>query len=443
MKHRKKGRRIYTYRARNRRVFSRNHPMRSAFGTAVLLILLGVCGITGYNIVGPVMERMQLEAETPTTTPDPYFETEHPVQTTEASPAETDVTAPVTTVTASEATTTVTTTTTQPAKYGEGATVAYLVSPDALSNRETLEAAARKISADGYTSMILPLKLKGGMLTFASENPRAKECGACNDGMLKLRQMYNLAKRCGLTCIGQLSTLEDHVYPNVYMEGSYTFQNGATRWLDNKPEQGGKPWLNPFDDASGNYLSELAAEIEKAGFKGVICTDTVFPHFFNSDAELLGNRIQDAVQRKQALSSVLNRISAAASGASCYVTLEGLAAGTEEAFDSEQLLMRPVVVEMDPAAYTQPFSVGEQRYDPAALAEDDRLAMLAAAAKQAIGNHDLIPCISAGGKTAAELDHIICTFIDAGYQTVYVTGETGQAEPAEDGTTESESADSN
>ena len=62
--------------------------MRSAFGTAVLLILLGVCGITGYNIVGPVMERMQLEAETPTTTPDPYFETEHPVQTTEASPAE-------------------------------------------------------------------------------------------------------------------------------------------------------------------------------------------------------------------------------------------------------------------------------------------------------------------------------------------------------------------
>ena len=68
--------------------------------------------------------------------------------------------------------------------------------------------------------------------------------------------------------------------------------------------------------------------------------------------------------------------------------------------------------------------------------------MLAAAARQAIGNHDLIPCITAGGKSAAELDRMICTFIDAGYQTVYVTGGTGQADPAEDSASESDSADS-
>ena len=47
--------------------------MRSAFGTAVLLALLAFCVIVGYNVIGPIVTRVNLEAEHPTTTPDPYF----------------------------------------------------------------------------------------------------------------------------------------------------------------------------------------------------------------------------------------------------------------------------------------------------------------------------------------------------------------------------------
>ena len=156
-------------------------------------------------------------------------------------------------------------------------------------------------------------------------------------------------------------------YPNVYMEGSYTFQNGATRWLDNKPESGGKPWLNPFDPASGSYLADLAAEIERSGFQHILCTDAVFPHFFRSDAELLGNRIQDNEQRKKALAFVLNQISAAAPSAGSYISLSELVLGHEEAFVPELLDAKQVYVRLDPQDLPQAFTLGGQNYDPASL----------------------------------------------------------------------------
>ncbi|MBR4199736.1 MAG: hypothetical protein IKQ91_00485, partial [Oscillospiraceae bacterium] len=61
MKHRKKGRKIYTYHAKNRRIFSSYHPVRSAVTTVLTLIVIGVLGFVGYNIVGPVVTRLQQE----------------------------------------------------------------------------------------------------------------------------------------------------------------------------------------------------------------------------------------------------------------------------------------------------------------------------------------------------------------------------------------------
>ena len=73
MKRKMKGRKIYTYRARNRRVFSDYHPLRSAIGTVLTLILVVVIGFVGYNVVGPIVTRLQMEKLNPTATADPYF----------------------------------------------------------------------------------------------------------------------------------------------------------------------------------------------------------------------------------------------------------------------------------------------------------------------------------------------------------------------------------
>ena len=287
--------------------------------------------------------------------------------------------------------------------------------------------------------MILPLKIKGGMLQFASANDRAKTSGASNDRMLTLREITNAASRYHLNCAALFSTLEDHVYPNVYMDGSFTF-NGSTRWLDNKPEKDGKPWLNPFDLASGTYLASLAAEIEQSGFTHILCTDAVFPHFFRSDAELLGNRIQDPEQRKKALASVLNQITEAAHSAGSYISLSELVLGNEEAFVPDQLNMKQVFVRIDTLDLPQAFTLNGQHFDPAPLAESDKLLLLASAAQQAIGDRQLIPVISVRGKSEAEVNAMIETLCGAGYKTVCADPGTAEAEtetePAESSDTE-------
>ena len=428
MKHRKKGRRIYTYRARNRRVFSRNHPMRSAFGTAVLLALLSVCVIVGYNVIGPIVTRVNLEKTDPTTIPDPYFSDSSEIAPENTAPVTVLRTTAVTTVT-TEPETTVVTTTTEPLqnRFPEGADAAYMLPESALQDLAALDRCAADAYKQGYTSVILPLKLKGGMLQYASSNDRAKTCGASNDRMLTLREITNAASRYHLNCAAMFSTLEDHVYPNVYMDGAYTF-NGSTRWLDNKPEKDGKPWLNPFDPASGTYLAALAAEIEQSGFTHILCTDTVFPSFFRSDAELLGNRIQDSEQRKSALASVLNQITEAAHSAGSYLSLSELVLGHEEAFVPDQLNMKQVYVRIDPLDLPQAFTLNGQHFDPAPLADTDKLLLLASAAQQAVGNRQLIPVISIRGKSDAEVDAMIEALCGAGYKTVCADPGTAEAE---------------
>lgn len=419
MKHKKRGRKIYTYQARNRRVFSDYHPLRSAIGTALTLVIVAALGFVGYNVIGPIVTRLHEEEISPTATAEPYF-TEEPQTSTEpeqAAAAQTTVTQAVTTMT--EIQTTVTTTTeAYVGKYGADLDVAYMADAESLQNLDTVEAAAKSCREKGYTSMILPLKLDTGMLQYASSVDKAIACGASNDSQLTLREIVNAAKRYDVQCIAEIYTLEDHIFPNYFMEGSYVFTDGTTRWLDDNPDEGGKPWLNPFDAASGDYLAGIAAEIQKSGFTQIICKGTIFPSFYHSDAELLGGHIEDPERRREALMSVLNRISDVAPTAGLYADLYGISQNTEEAFQPSALHMSSVYINIDPAAFTDAYTVGEQRFDPGSLAFREKIEMLAESARIASGSHVVIPCLCVKDLSQTEIDTAVSVLSENGFKTI-------------------------
>lgn len=429
MKHKKKGRKIYTYHARNRRIFSPYHPMRSAIGTAVTLVLVAVLGFVGYNIVGPIVTRVNMEAESPTATPEPYFEETVSAQTTVSAPeipADTTAAASSAETTVTTVTTVVTTTeTTVSARFASDMTIAYLASAETLTDLDTVEETAEKLAKQGYNAMILPLKLDTGMLQYASVSEKALGSGAANGNLLTLREIQNAAHRYGVSCIAQFSTLSDHVYPNADMNASYSFQGngGTTRWLDNKPDEGGKPWLDPFSDAAKAYLADLAKEIQESGFSQILCTDTVFPHFYNSDADLLGSRIQDNKQRKNALTSVLNEIAQAAPNAACAVDLRDIIDGTAEAFAPDALNMQHACIRIAPDAFEGGFTVGERRFDPSTLSFSDKIPLLAKAAQAAAGSMSVTPCFVLPDMTDSELETAVQALYDAGFRSVYFAAE--------------------
>ena len=435
MKHKKRGRKIYTYQARNRRVFSDYHPIRSAVGSVVFLIVAVVIGFVGYNVIGPIVTRIHQEEISPTATAEPYF-TEAPLQTAPSSETTTVLSAVTTAEQTAETTVTVTTEP-LPSRFAADLDVAYLVSADSLKSLDAVEAAAKSCRENGYTSMILPLKLDTGMLQYASSVDKAVVCGASNDSMLTLREIVNAAKRYDVKCIAEIYTLEDHVFPNYFMEGSYVFKDGTTRWLDNNPDEGGKPWLNPFDAASGDYLAGIAAEIQKSGFTQIICKGTVFPNFFHSDAELLGGRIEDKIQRNDALAAVLNRISDVAPTAGLYADLGLLAVDGEESFLPDQLRMSNFYINIVPADFTEAFTVNAQRFEPGALAFREKIEMLAEAARTASGAHVVIPCLDTSGMTENQIDEAVDVLNENGFKTICMH-RSPAAETDEPGETDEE-----
>lgn len=420
LKKKKKGRKLFTYHARNRRVFSPYHPMRTAVGTVLTLAAVVVLGFVGYNIVGPVVTRMSAEAESPTTTPEPYvFETEPAVTEVTVLTASTEM---LTTTSEMTVTTVETTSSAQPlqTRFPEGITVAAFAPEDALRDLTQLDAAAEQMAKDGYTAMILPMKATGGQLGFYSENEQARTCGATNADLLTVREIRNAAGRWNLQCVGMFSTLEDHIYPSYFMDGSYTFKDGTTRWLDGRESEGGKPWLNPFSQAAREYLAALAEELHDGGFSQILCTNTVFPHFYQSDIEYLGAQVADPNRRTEALTGVLNAMADQAPETCIYTDLWDVISGKDEAFQA-QALRTAACVRIDFKQFEQPFTAAGERFDPSSLAYADRVTMLLQAADDAVGNLSLYPCIVTGDLTEDELDTAIEAAAAAGYDMVFVT----------------------
>ncbi len=432
MAHKKKGRRVYTYRSKNHRVFSQYHPMRSAVGSVLTLLAAAFLGLVGYNIIGPIVTRMEAEKVSPTTTPDPYFET--PQQTEliaeQTVPVLTAVTTSLTTMTE---TTVMTTTTTEPLplRFPAGVNVSCALPESALTDLSALDRAVEAAAKEGFTGILLPLKQTGGKLLYASANEKAQTCGASAENALTLREISNAASRSKLTCSAVFSTLNDHVYPGYFTDGSYTFPDGTTRWLDDKESEGGKAWLNPFAEGARIYLSALAGEMQSAGFERIICTDVVFPHFYNSDLEILGAQVADPARRSGAIVQVMNDIAAAAPSACCKYDLSEIVNGKSEGFDPQALQTAFVCFQINLHAFTQPFYANNERYDPTSLSESDRIGMIAQVAKKLAGNMQMIPLIDRTDLEDDQLDLVVKAFADAGASAVYVMETQASGETAE------------
>ena len=80
--------------------------------------------------------------------------------------------------------------------------------------------------------------------------------------------------------------------------------------------------------------------------------------------------------------------------------------------------MSSVYINIDPAAFTEAFTIGEQRFDPGALAFREKIELLAEAARIASGSHVVIPCLCVKDMTAAEIDTAVEVLSENGFKTI-------------------------
>lgn len=420
-RHRKKGRKLFTGRDRNRRIFSRYHPMRSALGGVLTVVLLALLGLVGYNIIGPLVTRLSSEAKAPTKTDQPFFEQEsEPIKT---APTETTAAASQT----QTVTTTVSAATAEPqatehtSRFGEQVTLAYCITPETVSDLKLLDTAAEQYAARGYSALVLPMKLSGGALLYASAVPEAAACGASADDAPAPDAVTAVLSRHGLAAVAQMDLLGDNLFPAAFSDGAFLIAENQKRWLDRAEADGGKPWISPYSSHSASYLSALASELVSAGFRTVLCQNLQFPHFYSSDESLLGRQVTDKKRRTEGLTGLMNSIAEQVPEAVLTVSLDEVLRDKAEVFDPEKLTDQPVCMTIDFSKFKSAFMYQNKRYALGKLSEAEKTVELLGLSRQAVGERKLIPCFVRGSLSDEQLDTVLTTAFTAGYDEIYVT----------------------
>ncbi len=403
---RKKGRKIYTYRVKSRRVFSRYSPLRSALAGVLSVVILAVLGVVGYSVIGPIVIRTEQEKQNPTTVPEPFVEMSSTTTTT---------TTATTLITPQETTTTTTTT---PAAV-ENPLVLQLAD-EVMHSPETLTQALADAKNAGYDGVVMPMKQYGGLLYYASMIEGTDYCKAVQSE-LTAEEIVTMAEDAGLIPMAEIVTIADYTYPLYSFESGYFFENSDDRWLDDKESEGGKPWLSPFAQASRDYLCAVAGELYSAGFARVLCADTEYPDFYESDLKYIGKDVSDPERRADGLAGVLNDLDACASGCAYAFDLYTALNKDEEAIRSDALAIKNAVITFDYHMFSTPFYLGNDKYDPRGLSVAEHTTLLLKVADAIAEDMEYLPCVSTHGLSDAEVIEAVEAFRAAGFDTVFVS----------------------
>ncbi len=259
----------------------------------------------------------------------------------------------------------------------------------------------RLSSIGNYKSVVLPLKVSGGKVYYNSSVNTAHYSGA----VVSDTDIDSIVKVCaekGIAPVAEISTIADNIYPVTYKKSAYQFDDGVTgEWLDNKPENGGKPWLSPFSDQAKNYLSEIVSEISSAGIKKIICTDTAFPSFREKDLGYIGELVQSE-NRYKGLTDLINLLDQKAGEYNgkvmLYVSASDVLNSSAEVFRPEEFGSMPAVIGINPDDFS-----GQSAAD----------VMKKVSGKS--GSMKLVPCIISEGMSESDISSAVSGLEKAGY----------------------------
>lgn len=216
----------------------------------------------------------------------------------------------------------------------------YVLPADAAVSSASLNSALAAAKESGCGVAVVTLKVNSGDLLYKSDIPVVKDSEIIK-GSLSAAQICGIITSAGLTPAARISTLMDSEYPKF--AGGYMIVGGGA-WLDDYPDHGGKRWLSPFDKAALDYIGKMCGELSEAGFKHIICADTMYPTFHKVDltTHLSDLPLSSSSKRTEALRGVVTSAKTEAEKNGCSVWLEfsesGLLAEDKTGTDAEILL---------------------------------------------------------------------------------------------------------
>lgn len=399
---------IKVYRSNKRKHYRKpkTKGQKIASWIAVMLIM-AVLVFVGYSICDPVVNFINSWKNRDNLTIDDIM----PVESQQSEPAETEQSS----VLESETTTAVT----EPVS-NESFYALEFKAGEILTAKE-LGSAAQKASKQGCTAAVIELKAAGGAFYYQTYSEIAALSEESIKSTMPAQQLAMTLKSMGITPIARINLLNDnnrYDYPDGTRICSYKFASDNSNWLDNRPTNGGKPWLSPFDTDTQEYIRFLADEIYSAGFELVICDGVIFPPFHNSDLNYIGDIVKSADRYKILINSVdiVKKSADEAGGKTALsVSAKDIINGTAEVFKPDELTADLICVEYYPTDFSGTIVVENSEIDLSTLSEAEKAVTVMNAVRLKSGSLGIIPVLH-GSEPSSEMASALK---EDGFKTIF------------------------
>lgn len=297
---------------------------------------------------------------------------------------------------------------------------AYWLKETEIDTVETLESMINALGNE-YNMVVVPLKIEGGKLNFASSYDGAVLAEVGNN--LELSNIYNIIKNKGYTPAASINTMQDNLYPYTSKNSGFILKDTKKLWLDTQDDKG-KPWLNPASTETKQYLSAITGEIAQAGFKHIICTNMEYPSFSQEALDDIGgivtetDRYLDLVDNVNSMSQINEN-----KGSEMWLEISAfdVIQGTCEVFFKPIMLdTQKYVLEIDLKQFGNEIKIDGKTVNLSKMSVAEKIELICTRIEENIYKSSFIPEISTSYLSANDKKEIDELFKKLGYSSYII-----------------------
>lgn len=215
-------------------------------------------------------------------------------------------------------------------------------------------------------SVVLELKAADGTVLFQTEAGLAVNQYAVDPDAVNLAETVEALHEMGYQVVGRIGAFRDPKAPYAFDRSSAVkYMDTGLSWVDNDPDAGGNPWLNPYAPQAQGYIRQLVLEAVQAGADTVLLEYVQFPEGIGTHLATYGEW-ESQMERDEVLRSFVDDLREAAEqeGAAlvCAVPASAMFGEEDERYGGARpadVFGGTLVVEMMPSLFGEQLIAGD------------------------------------------------------------------------------------
>lgn len=162
-----------------------------------------------------------------------------------------------------------------------------------VADPQAFSQALQQAVEQGYDSILFDLKSQDGTVHYTIDYNEPVNARVTAEHPIDLQQTAQQILDAGLMPVASIYTFHDNIYPLADNSASTYYMDSDVLWVDDAPDKGGKPWIDPFTQSGQDYIRHIIDDAIEAGFQKIILQEVQFPEGYSLDMIDYGTHASD------------------------------------------------------------------------------------------------------------------------------------------------------